>query len=272
MSALLQLPDAIRHNPVFTYALLAALLLALVSLGTALARWDVAVLGRPRILLRVLGAVVVSFALTVLGTALGATTAAHAVDGVARASLAWVALAYGPGVGAVAATLAAGLQTSGTLPGWHQVVAGLELTVVGWLAIYPSPRTHRWAGPLDVVLAHALAWGTGGLALLAARDRTVTPAALWAQQRPELLSVLIGAAVLATVPPAAYRRVFPHGRIAPPAETEVEPPDPAASNAGRARDPMTLSYPELPHVLARHRRQRELEPLPSAFEDDADLG
>jgi len=158
-------------------------------------------------------------------------------------------------------------------------VFALELAVLGWLAIYPSPRTGRWAGPFDVLLAYALAWGTGGLALLEARTGAVTPASLWAQQRPALLGVGLSALVLVLVPPSAYRRAFPHSRIAPSdaaaegaADVAEAPPAFGAHRLDadpRERDPMKLTYPDLPRAMVRGRRRRELEPLPNYLEEDA---
>jgi len=282
MSAVQWLLDAIQRDPVFAYALLAAALLALVSLGTGLARRDVAVLARPRILLRVVGAVLAAFAFAYLSAllvhAFGPSPWTRLVAGLERVPLALVTLAYGPGIGVVVAALVAGLQANGWLPGWQQAVFALELAVLGWLAIYPSPRSGRWAGPFDVLLAYALAWGTGGLALLEARTGAVTPAALWAQQRPALLGVGLSALVLALVPPSAYRRAFPHSRIAPPdaatdAAADAAEAVPAfAARLGEAdpreRDPMKLTYPDLPRAMVRGRRRRELEPLPSYLEED----
>ncbi len=278
MSALQWLLDAIQRDPVFAYALLAAALLALVSLTTGLLRRDVAVLVRPRILLRIVGAVLAAFALAYLSALLvqtyGPSGWTRLAAGLERVPLALVTLAYGPGIGVVVAALVAGLQANGWLPGWQQAVFALELAVLGWLAIYPSPRSSRWAGPFDALLAYALAWGTGGLALLEARTGAVTPAALWAQQRPALLGVVVSALLLVLVPPAAYRRAFPHSRVAPPDATQE--PDEEASAFGpgvgaigaRERDPMKLTYPDLPRVMVRRRRRRELDPLPSYLDDD----
>jgi len=278
MSALQWLLDAIQRDPVFAYALLAAALLGLVSLTTGLLRRDVAVLGRPRILLRVVGAVLAAFALAYLSDLLvqtfGPSGWTRLIAGLERVPLALVTLAYGPGIGVVVAALVTGLQANGWLPGWQQAVFALELAVLGWLAIYPSPRNSRWAGPFDALLAYALAWGTGGLALLEARTGAVTPATLWAQQRPALLGVAASALLLALVPPAAYRRAFPHSRVAPP-EAVPDPDDGASAFApgfgdanARVRDPMKLTYPDLPRAMVRGRRRRELEPLPSYLDDD----
>jgi len=252
-----------------------------VSLTTGLLRRDVAVLARPRILLRVVGAVLAAFALAylsgLLAQAFGPSGWTRLAAGLERVPLALVTLAYGPGIGVVVAALVAGLQANGWLPGWQQAVFALELAVLGWLAIYPSPRSSRWAGPFDALLAYALAWGTGGLALLEARTGAVTPAALWAQQRPALLGVAASALLLALVPPSAYRRAFPHSRVAPPGTTpDADGGAPAfAPNfaAARERDPMKLTYPDLPRAMVRGRRRRKLEPLPSYLEEDgSDIG
>jgi len=113
MSALQWLLDAIQRDPVFAYALLAAALLALVSIGTGLVRGDVMVLARPRILLRVVGAVLAAFALAYLSAllvhAFGPSPWTRLVAGLERVPLALVTLAYGPGIGVAVAALVAGL-------------------------------------------------------------------------------------------------------------------------------------------------------------------
>lgn len=263
--ALAPLRDALAQDPVFAYCLLAAALLAAVSLGTGLARGDVAALLRPGVLLRLLAAVVLAFGLWLGGSALqqqlAPSAAPLALGSLDRLPLYLLALAYGPGVGVVAGALFAGLQAGGGVPGWDAAMLVLELAVLGWLAIYPSPRSHRWAGPFDAVLAYALAWGTAGLALLEARRGSVTPAGLWAQHQHLAFGVALGALLLTLVPPAAYRRAFPGSRIVP------EPPAPPVGQEGAGgrsggRDPMTLTHPELPRALRRGRARRELEPFP----------
>src|SRR5690606_42054838 len=94
--------------------------------------------------------------------------------GLHRLPLHLVALAYGPATGAVVGVLFAGFHAGDGLPGWPESVLTLELAVLGWLAIYPSPRVTRLAGPVNSLLAYALAWGTGGIALLAATRGVVT--------------------------------------------------------------------------------------------------
>lgn len=282
--ALAPLARALAQDPVFTYSLLAAALLALVSLATGLLRRDLAVLFRPRLLLRVVIAVLLAFGLWLGGSLLRpALPAAPLLDGisaVARLPLYLVALAYGPGVGLVAGALFAGLQAGGGTAGWNAVMLVLELAVLGWLAIYPSPRSVRWAGPFDAALGYALAWGTGGLALLESRHGAVTLAGLWAQQQHLLLGVGISVALLALVPPRVYRDAFPESRILPPgsrarpsddgARYERTPNEALERVRAGARDPMKLTYPELPRVLRRGRRRRELEPFPGLGEERDD--
>jgi len=274
--ALTPFVDAIEHDPVFAYSLLAAALLAVVSLATSLLRRDLAVLLRPRLLLRVVAAVLLAFGLWLAGTllqrSLGTVPIVEVVGGLARFPLYLTALAYGPGVGLVAGALFAGLQAGGGAAGWDAVLVTLELVVLGWLAIYPSPRRGRWAGPFDAVLAYALAWGTGGLALLDSRHGTVTPSALWAQHQHVVLGVAVTVVLLVLVSPGAYDRLFPGSRIAPPEPGAPAPADAAEHERARdgRRDPMTLTHPELPRALERGRHQRELEPFPNRLSDDGD--
>jgi hypothetical protein len=273
MHALAPLLDAVQKDPVFAYCLLAATLLAVVSVVTGLLYLDIAVLFRPRSLLRVVIAIVAAFALWLLGALLqgqlGVGPATTLVAGLSRFPLYLVALAYGPLVGLVTGALFAGLQAAGGLLGWNEAMLALELAVLGWLAIFPSPRSSRWAGPFNAVLAYVLAWGTGGLALLDSATGAVTPASLWAQQQHAVPGVAVSAALLVVASPAVYARLFPGSRIAPP---------PAAGHVATAtadgersvRDPMKLTYPELPRALGHGRRRRELEPFPEFPRDDDD--
>lgn len=278
--AVAPLSTALARDPVLAYCLLAAALLALVSLATGLLRRDLAVLLRPRLLPRVVVAVVLAFGLWLGGslvrTSLPAAPLMDGVTAVARLPLYLVALAYGPGVGLVAGALFAGLQAGGGAAGWNAAMLVLELVVLGWLAVFPSPRSARWAGPFDAALGYALAWGTGGLALLEWRRGAVTLAGLWSQQQHLLLGVAISVLVLACVSPAAYRDAFPESRIAPPGASEGEARgDGLRSGAAKraraaGRDPMKLTYPELPRVLRRGRRRRELDPFPGLADERND--
>lgn len=217
--------NRIAGDPLLLYSLAAAALLALVSWSSGLARADLAALLRPRILLRVAGAVAVSFLVTVGARTLvdgtQAPTLAALFEGVGRLPLYLVTLAYGPSIGLAAAALSVGFAAETALPGWREAILALELVVLGWLAIYPSPRQARWAGPLDVALAHALAWGTGGVALLAFRYGEVLPQRWWSEISTDLAPVAVAAALLLAFGPRFYQRAFPASRIVP--EPRIEP-------------------------------------------------
>lgn len=163
-------------DPFLSYTLLAALFLAGVSLFSGWRRRDFSVLATPQGLLHVALAVLCAFFLLLLENALGEATGERllgtvswqpvSLAGVSRFPLYIVTLAYGPSAGLVAAGLFAAFTATGSLPGWPEAVLALELVVLGWFAIAPSPRTFRWAGPFDAGVAYLLAWATGGSALL----------------------------------------------------------------------------------------------------------
>jgi len=214
---LLQLRQSLPSDPVLLYSLAAALLLAVVSLSSGLGRADAAVLRNQRILVRVLGAVALAF---VLRAATESWQAAALPAGVAallpslhRFPLYLVALAYGPTTGLLTGVLFAAFASSTLLPGPPEAVLALELMVLGWLAIYPSPRVTRWAGPLNGGLAYLLAWGTGGIALLALSGGEITLARVIGEHRALAPSLTLVLLLLALVGPRWYRVAFPHSRI-----------------------------------------------------------
>jgi hypothetical protein len=217
--------NRIVGDPLLLYSLAAAALLAVVSWSSGLGRADLAALLRPRILLRVSGAVAVSFLVTAGGrTLVDGTVApilATLLEGVGRLPLYLVTLAYGPSIGIAAAALSVGFAAETALPGWREAILALELVVLGWLAIYPSPRQARWAGPFDVALAHALAWGTGGVALLAFRYGEVLPRRWWSEFSTDLAPMAVAAALLVAFGPRFYQLAFPGSRIVP--EPRPEP-------------------------------------------------
>ncbi len=211
--------DQASADPVLLYSIAAAVLLAVVSIGSGLARRDFLALARPRTLLRVLGAVAIAcllkvvevYAVPALPEPVAAVTA-----GLHRLPLYLVALAYGPVTGAVVGSLFAGFAASASLPGWPEVVLALELAVLGWLAIFPSPRDTRFAGPLNAALAYLLAWGTAGLALHASANEEVTLALLYAEHAA-MAPGLVGCVLLLFLfGPAVYERAFPGSRIHSP--------------------------------------------------------
>lgn len=257
------------------YSLAAALLLAVVSLFGGLGRLDLLALTNPRATLRVLGLVALSFVMAALAEALtaGGSHAHGALTGLSRMPIYLAALAYGPTVGLLAGLLHAGFASTTPLPGLPELVLMLELTVLGWLAIYPSPRVHRLAGPLNAVLAYALAWGTGGIALAAANRVDLEMAALLAQHWPKLLGVAGAALLLGLIGPVAYRRAFPDSRIEPSLGSrtaaaavpyqERELPAFATHPGALEREERAarqLTLPDSPLTRVRSQRQRALSP------------
>jgi hypothetical protein len=260
-----QLWSAASADPVLFYSLASALLLAVVSLYSGLTRRDVSALANPRTLLRVVSAVALAFVLRALAESTSAapgTVFALLLPGLHRLPLYVVALAYGPTAGLIIAALFAAFASSTLLPGLTEAVLALELVVLGWLAIFPSPRSSRWAGPVNGALAYALAWGTAGIALLTFQGVFVTIDALLALHADVWPGVALGCVLLAAVPPGTYRKVFPGSRIAPrnarpdPYPTAV----PVTADATltelvrqdeRTRVSLVQPAPDIPRVRAR---------------------
>jgi hypothetical protein len=207
--------DALVTDPLALYPALAALLLASVSLATGLLRGDPLALARPLPVLWLLLALGGTFGLAQLTPVVPAQYA-DVVLGLMRLPLYLFALAYGAVPGLIAAALAAAYLGLPHGDAWGPWLLGLEVVVIGWLAVWPSPRVSRWAGPVDGVLAYALAWGTAGISALALRDGAVTLAGLQAQHGLVPVGVLASALLLSGVSPATYRVAFPGSRIVPP--------------------------------------------------------
>jgi len=257
--------SAASADPVLFYSLASALLLAVVSLYSGLSRLDFIALVNSRTLLRVVSAVALAFVLRALAESSVAppgSLAALLLPGLHRLPLYAVALAYGPTAGLVVAILFAAFASTTLLPGLNEAVLALELVVLGWLAIFPSPRTSRWAGPFDGALAYALAWGTAGIALLSFQGVFVTVGALLALHADVWPGVALGCVLLVSLPPAVYRRAFPGSRIEPGQQVRSEPAltvpigTEATFNAmvragERDRTPFVQPPPETPRVRAR---------------------
>lgn len=212
------------EDPILGYSLLAALFLALVSVTAGLARLDLAALGNPRpaMICALCVATAILLRLLIYGD-LGElpSQAAPPLAGLERFPLVLAALAYGPAPGLVVAALYGTFGAQGDLPLARQGVLALELALVGWLAIYPSPREHRWAGPLNSVLAYTLAWATAGLALTQWHVGGLGVDSLLAQHTAVWPGVLASAFLLLLVSPDTYRRLFPQSNIF---ETDEEQP------------------------------------------------
>ena len=271
--------SAASADPILFYSLASALLLAVVSLYSGLSRLDVIALANPRTLLRVVSAVAFAFVLRALAESAAVqpgSLVALLLPGLHRLPLYVVALAYGPTAGLVAAVLFAAFASSTLLPGLSELVLALELVILGWLAIFPSPRASRWAGPLNGALAYALAWGTAGIALLAFQGVFVTIGALLALHAAVWPGVALSCALLAMLPPSAYRLAFPGSRIAPrqvhrdgragavPARTVTALVEMVRQD-DRLRTPLIQPAHDIPRVRARVVKQLE----PCALPDDS---
>ncbi|MEX2534210.1 MAG: hypothetical protein WD273_01305 [Trueperaceae bacterium] len=244
-------------DPILGYSLLAALFLALVSVTAGLSRLDLAALGEPQPALMcalcVAAAVLLRF--LIYGDLSVTPGPQPLLAGLEHFPLVLAALAYGPTPGLVVAALYASFGAQGALPAAREGVLALELALVGWLAIYPSPREHRWAGPLNAVLAYALAWATAGLALSQWQFGALGPEGPLARHAGAWPGVLASAVVLLAVSPGAYRRFFPQSRIFDAVDdgrTVIEPlPD---ERTERRRTDLT--HFDLPAEGLRRRRRR----------------
>lgn len=217
-------------DPRINYSLAAALLVALVSLSNGLFRLDFLPLFRPAVLLRVCGAVALAFGAVALSHALPATQyqAAPYLFATSLLPLLLIALAYGPSAGLVAGVLFSAAAAGGAYPSWSEALLVLELMVLGWLAMSPSPRKVRWAGTFNAALAHLLAAGTAGVAFLTWRDGDVTVSSLLAEQVAALPALLLPWVLLLLFGPQFYRRFMPYSRIAQPA-ARVQNDEPATT-------------------------------------------
>jgi len=219
------LSEVVANDPFLFYALLATSVLAAASLLSGWLRGDVLAIVRPQGLFRISVAVVAAFVLVWLGHSAGGadTVVGNLLVGLSRFPLYVIALAYGPSAGLLAAGLYAAFATTGLLPGWSEAVLALELTALGWFALEPSPRRHRWAGPLNAAVAYVLAWATGGSALLQASSGDgMSLAAHLAYHLPGLPGVVLSMALLALVSPHLYERFFPTSRVKPKSKAKTE--------------------------------------------------
>jgi hypothetical protein len=218
--------ELFARDPFLGYTLLAALFLGLISLFTGWLKLDFMALLQPRALLHVAVAVLLATLMT-LGqrllipsdttlTTAGFSIPVEALQGLSRLPLYLVTLAYGPSIGLVSAGLfAAFASTSGAL-GWAEAVLALELVVLGWFAIAPSPFKVRWAGPLNVIFAYFLAWATGGSAYLQyATQKGMSLSTHINYHLPILLGIALSAFFLLWIGPKIYRQAFKDSRIAP---------------------------------------------------------
>lgn len=248
------------EDPRIVYSLAAAVLLALVSLLSGWGRLDLAALFRPANLLRLCAGALLAFGLVALADSAPVRSlpddglTAGLLNGLARLPLYVLALAYGPTIGLVAGALFAAATAIGPYPDWTEGILMLELTILGWLAISPSPRRHRWAGSLGAVLAYVLALGTAGLAFHVWRTGQLDLATLLAEQSLALPGLVAAWFLLAAVGPSVYQRYFPGSRIRPPdAAVATTSQGAGTERADTRRERSATPTLELP-LLERRRR------------------
>jgi hypothetical protein len=269
--------DAFRllDDPILGYSLLAALFLVAVSLASGWVRLDFLAVLRPLGLLHVVLAVLVAVLLLVAVQALRPALAASDAEwlrqlaasaywpahGLSRLPLYLLALGYGPTAGLLAAGLFAAFGAQG-MPHWQEAVLGLELVLIGWLAIYPSPFRHRWAGPFNALVGYALAWLTAGVALLQLERGSVTLTNFVAQQQPMIAGALLSVLLLFALGPTSYRTLFRLSRITPVLllRRRDDPVPIGDLQPGHPRAREHLLPPPLPELKRARRKARQLEP------------
>ena len=201
-------------DPALPYLLFATALLAAVAVTAGALRRDHRALRRRSTLLK-LGAALAAAVLIAAAThqlsfrPLSDATVWSQLGGLARLPLWLAALAYGPSVGVLIGLGYLAATAAPVIAGAASPVLVVELAVLGWLSIYPSPLRHRWAGTVDAVGAYVLAWGTAGLMQLYAGGERATWPALWNQHEGVLLGGAIAAVALLAFGPGVYRRWFP---------------------------------------------------------------
>lgn len=205
-------------DPALAYLLFATALLTVVAVATGLVRRDHLALRRRSAALKLLAAIGVAVLVAHLTASVDVSGATDApvwtqLGALFRVPLWLVTLAYGPTAGIAAALGYLGASALGVAPGSASPVLVVELAVLGWLAIFPSPLVHRWAGPLDALAAYLLAWGTAGVLQVRAAEGTVTWALVAHQHDGMLPGVLVAAVALLVVGPRTYRSWFAESRL-----------------------------------------------------------
>jgi len=127
--------------------------------------------------------------------------------GISRLPLYIFALAYGPTAGLVAGLLFAPLSSLGLVV-YPEVLLGLELCILGWLAIVPSSYQSRWAGSFNALLAYVLTFFSAGFAYLLWRDLPLNLDSFWRYLHPTLGGVLLSVLLLFLFGPKFFKRSF----------------------------------------------------------------
>ena len=221
--------DILWTNPVIAYCSLAAAFLIMVSLAGGIIKCDFYALAQPKVIIHVILLVTLAALMNWAGTYAGELSkylndplnVLSTLTGMHRFPLYVLALAYGPTTGLLAVTLFAAFETNTGMHSLGILVFGLELIILGWLAIYPSPHLTRWAGSFNATLAYLLAWSTGGIALVAANEDKISVAKIFALHESTIVATAVCIIALWLVGPSFYQKFFPDSRIVPPKTREL---------------------------------------------------
>jgi len=205
-----------QQEPFLSYTLLASILLFAVSFLSGLRRLDVISVFSPKGLFHITIAALTALTIFLLAEnyiSLNSFDSKAISLGLSRLPLYIIALAYGPSAGLLVGALFLAL---GNLLSFPELILLLELVVLGWFAISPSPRKFFWAGPLNILFAYLITWAAAGSAFLEWQSK------LGADLNAHIAlhtSLGLGSsfALLAAffLPPIVYRRVFDESHIAP---------------------------------------------------------
>lgn len=204
-----------EQQPFLAYALLACIILAIVSLASGLRRLDAIATFSSKGLFHItvaacLATLIYAF-LPMLVPSENLSAYSFAL-GLARIPLYLMALAYGPTAGIIAGALF--LSFTG-LSSTLDLILLLELSVLGWFAIHPSPRKYWWAGPVGSLFAYCLTWAAAGSAYLQWTAGTAAQlSSHWALHSSQLLGLVLTCVTLALFTPAVYDALFSFSRIA----------------------------------------------------------
>lgn len=133
--------------------------------------------------------------------------------GLSRLPLYIIALAFGPSAGLVAGILFLSFANLLQLP---DIILLLELSVLGWFAISPSPRQYWGAGLFSAIFAYCLTWAAAGSFYLQWQFGTGANLLEHLTYHASAIPGLLGmATVIALIPPSFYQKLFPYSAIIP---------------------------------------------------------
>ena len=231
------------------YSLLASIILFVVSLFSGLFRFDfVSALG-PRGLLSIVFAIFLAIGLRFLG--LNVFHSDALAMALVRLPLYLIALAFGPSAGLVAGILFLSLANLLNFP---DLILLIELVVLGWFAISPSPRQFWWAGSLGAIFSYCLTWAAAGSAYLELEFQNGSSLEAHLALHQGSFASLAGIAIaLAFITPRIYKRLFPFSNIAPETADEYPVTEPKAE--------LEVNIPELYLSKPKSRNLKQLDSL-----------